>query len=308
MGQLLAELDAFTLSQYTPLKASLDTFLLSRQAKRCTPATLHFYRHTLGPFIDWLRQFDLSEPGQITAHHIRAYLLHLQERGLKDTTQHACARSIKAWLNWLLREEEIDKSPMLKVDMPKVDRKLPDVYTVEEVNTLLAACDRKTLLGLRNYAVILCLLDSGLRRAELADLRLPDVNLQTGLVIVRSGKGGKQRQSRFGARARAALLRYLARVPELTETDPIFGLQSRGLQITLYRLGKRAGVEPCNAHRFRRTFATFCLKDNMDLERLRMLMGHSSLAVLQRYLALTGRDLEQAHAAHSPVDRWLERG
>jgi integrase/recombinase XerD len=66
-----------------------------------------------------------------------------------------------------------------------------------------------------------------------------------------------------------------------------------------------AGVEPCAPHRFRRTFALWCLRDGMDLHSLRMLMGHSTLAVLQRYLALAGEDLERVHKQHSPADRLL---
>jgi integrase/recombinase XerD len=71
------------------------------------------------------------------------------------------------------------------------------------------------------------------------------------------------------------------------------------------RLGEKAGVIPCYPHRFRRTFALWCLRDGMDLHSLRVLMGHSSLAVLQRYLALAGEDIERAHKLHSPVDKVL---
>ena len=80
-----------------------------------------------------------------------------------------------------------------------------------------------------------------------------------------------------------------------------------GLAPVLKRLGCKAGVLPCGPHRFRRTFALWCLRDGMDLHSLRMLMGHSSLPMLQRYLALASEDIERAHAAHSPVDRLLEK-
>ena len=73
----------------------------------------------------------------------------------------------------------------------------------------------------------------------------------------------------------------------------------------LYRLGKRTGVRPCDPHRFRRTFALWCLRDGMDLHSLRVLMGHADLSILQRYLALAGEDIERAHIAHSPVDTLL---
>jgi integrase/recombinase XerD len=73
----------------------------------------------------------------------------------------------------------------------------------------------------------------------------------------------------------------------------------------LYGLGKGTGVQPCSPHRSRRLFALWCLRDGMDLHSLRVIMGHSDLSVLQRYLALAGEDIERAHKAHSPVDKLL---
>ena len=88
--------------------------------------------------------------------------------------------------------------------------------------------------------------------------------------------------------------------------EPPWGLCARGIQIMLYRQAKRAGVQPCGPHRFRRTFALWCLRDGMDLHGLRVLMGHSDLSILQRYLALAGEDIERAHVAHSLVDKLLD--
>lgn len=117
----------------------------------------------------------------------------------------------------------------------------------------------------------------------------------------------------MGAKARGAILRMLGTRGDVAHGSPLFvtdaaeprPLALHGLQTMLRRLGARAGVEPCAPHRFRRTFALWCLRDGMDLHSLRMLMGHSTLVVLQRYLALAGEDLERVHKAHSPADRLL---
>jgi len=124
---------------------------------------------------------------------------------------------------------------------------------------------------------------------------------------------------RVGAKARGAIIRMMGYRPQAKAGDalwPAFDAQGRergaltlsGLQTALRRLGARAGVVPSGPHRFRRTFALWCLRDGMDLHSLRLLMGHSDLTVLQRYLALAGEDVERAHAAHSPADRLLEGG
>lgn len=299
----------------SPLDSSYHAFILSRQAMRCTPKTLAHYTYTLSAFIDWLKAQGVRDVADITPTHVRAYLVHLQTRGLKDTTQHAHARGIRTWLNWLVAEGDLDASPMRKVAMPRLEKRIPPPFTPEEVQALLAACDRKTVLGARNYALCLVLLDSGLRASEVVSLKVGDIDPRTGLATV-MGKGRKMRQVVLGAKARGAILKMLGHRPEVRQGDPLWlaynnrgepvgRLTTHGLQVTLRRLGRKAGVVPCGPHRFRRTFALWCLRNGMDIETLRLLMGHSSLAVLQRYLALAGEDLQRAHAAHSPVDRLM---
>lgn len=241
----------------------------------------------------------------------------MQRRGLKDTTQHAHARGIKTWLNWLVHEGALDVSPMNKVAMPRLEKRVPAPLSREDIRKLLAHCDRQTHIGARNYAIVLTLLDTGLRASEFRSLRVGCVDMRTGLAII-MGKGRKQRQVRVGSRARVAIVKILGHREHLANGQPMWiaynldgsergALTRDGLRSALKRLGKKAGVMPCSPHRFRRTFALWCLRDGMDLHSLRMLMGHSSLAVLQRYLALASEDVERAHRAHSPVDRLLSQ-
>ena len=285
------------------LQAALDTFLLSRQAARCTSKTLEHYAYTCGSFARFLREHGVTAPEAITPNHIRKYLVTLQLLGLKDTTQHAHARGIRTWLRWLVREGELRDNPMLRVDMPRLEARIPPPFSPEEVNRLLAACD-KSVVGQRNRAIVIGLLDSGLRLSEFCSLRVGDVNMRSGLCSV-MGKGRKMRQVRFGAKARAAMVKYLATLGDVETGQPLWGLTTRGLQVTLHRLGRKAGVMPCGAHRFRRTFALWMMRDGCDLHSLRLLMGHSDLSILQRYLALAGEDIERAHKAHSPADTML---
>ena len=269
----------------TPLDAAMQGFLLDREAARCTPKTLEHYTYTVGTFAAWLKARGVIAVGQVTAHHIRAYLVSLQHRGLKDTTQHAHARGIRAWLNWLVLEEDIGVSPMRKVAMPKLEKRIPAPFAPQDIQTLLSNCDRQTELGTRNYAIVLTLLDSGLRAAEIVSLRVGDINMRSGLATL-MGKGQKQRTVRVGNKARAAILRMTASRGQVPNGHPLWaahnvngletgGLSVHGLQTMLHRLGKRSGVMPCGPHRFRRTFALWSLRDGMDLHSLRMLMGHS---------------------------------
>jgi integrase/recombinase XerD len=297
------------------LQAAFDAFMLSREAMRCTPATMAHYLYTLRHFVASLQAQDVHDPAGITSHLIRSYLVDLQRRGLKDTTQHANARAIKTWCRWMVEEGDIADNPMRRVAMPRLELRIPPPFTPQDVFALLSGCDRRTAIGARNYALVLTLLDTGLRAAELRELRVGDIDMRSGLCVV-MGKGRKQRQVRLGARARAAIVRMLAFRENAETGAPLWvaydhgtesaqPLKQSGLQIALRRLGQDVGVVPCAPHRFRRTFALWCLRDGMDLHSLRLLMGHSTLDVLQRYLALAGEDIERAHKAHSPADRLL---
>ncbi|MGQ9676559.1 MAG: tyrosine-type recombinase/integrase [Chloroflexota bacterium] len=291
----------------------MQAFLLDRQASRCTPKTIEHYTYTVGSFINYLRQHNVNDITEIKPTHIRSFLVSLQDRGLKDTSQHAHARGIKAWLNWLVQEDELEYSPMNKVRMPKLAKRIPPPFRPDDLRKLLGACDRKTARGARNYAIMLCLLDSGMRAEEFVALNIGDIDMRNGMTLS-VGKGGKMRQVRMGSRARAAILKMLRFRPGALPEEPLFvgynGLTNEitgrmtksGLQTTLVRIGRSVGVTPCMPHRFRRTFAIWCLRSGMDLERLRILMGHETLAVLKQYLAIAGEDVETAHREHSPAD------
>ena len=298
---------------HTPLAAAYMSFLLAKEAQRCTEKTLEHYQYTVGGFVAWLGAQAVPSVTAITPTHIRTYIVALQRRGVKDTTQHAHARGIKCWLRWLVREGDLDHSPMEVVAMPRLEQRVPPPFTREQVRALVAGCDKATPIGARNHAAILVLLDTGLRAAEFCSLHCGDVDMRSGATMV-MGKGRKQRQLRVGSKARSGIVRMLswrdwqAGDPLWVSYDhevPVRPLTVHGLQVMLHRLGWRVGVLPCGPHRFRRTFALWCLRDGMDLESLRLLMGHSSLAVLERYLLLDGSDAARAHKAHSPVDNLL---
>jgi integrase/recombinase XerC len=284
---------------------------------RCTRKTLIHYRYTCGNFARYLAEHGVDSPAAITPLLVRAYLVDIQKRGLKDTTQHAHARGIKTWLRWLELEGDLAQNPMARVAMPRLEQRIPAPFSTQDVYALLSGCDRHTPRGSRNYALVLALLDTGLRASELIGLQVGAVDMRSGLCLV-MGKGRKMRQIRVGARARQAIVRMLAQRNEAAPGAPLWvsydghgtetgqSLTQNGLQTMLYRLGRDVDVTPCSPHRFRRTFALWCLRDGMDLHSLRMLMGHATLDVLQRYLALAGEDIERAHKAHSPADRLLE--
>lgn len=287
-----------------PVDRAIAEFMLHQRTSRHTPKTLEYYGYSLGKLTDYLTDAGVSDLGQLESGHLREFLLVLEQSGLKPNSVHAVMRAVRALLKFLESEELLERNPMAKVRMPKTDKALMPSFTEPEIRKLMAATDGKDSLSLRNRALVLVLLDSGLRLSECASLKVGDIDMETGTMKV-MGKGRKERISRIGATAQRALVKYL-RVRDGRPGEPLWlgvrGAMTRnGIAETLEKLGKRAGVH-AHPHKFRRTCALFMLRSGADVFSVQYLLGHADLGVLRRYLAQNERDVTEAHSRHSPVD------
>ena len=294
------------------LARDVSGFLLDRRAHGFSPKTVKFYESELRLFADYLKTQGVHETEAITPTHLRAYLLHLVERRNPGGV-HCSYRAIKTFLRWYEAEYEPDgwTNPIRKVTAPKLAQEVLQPVDAADVKAMLNTCKRRTFTGDRDRAILLGLLDSGLRASEFVALNLEDLSLDTGAVVVRRGKGGKFRTAFLGNKARRAVLDYLRHRNQGDPADPLWvtrggeRLTYWGLRQILRRRAERAGVPTPSAHDFRRGFALSSLRNGIDLISLQRLMGHSGLTVINRYLAQTEGDLQAAHAKTSPVDRML---
>ena len=291
------------------VKQAYDDFMLYNRAARLTAKTQSFYECQLAPFVRHCHANTIERVDAITPVLVREYLISLEARRLSDYSVHAAARSIRAFLNFCVREEHIIVSPMARVAMPRVNRRILPAFSEDDVHRLLSICETK-----RDRAILLFLLDTGCRVSELVNLNGGDINIRTGEVQIRQGKGGKDRSVFLGQTVRDSLLDYYGERGVPDEQEPIWLSQTRGerltlsgLQQALKRLGRQSGVKHCSPHTFRRTFAITCLRNGMDIFRLARLMGHSDIGVLRQYLYLVKDDLRTAHAQFGSVDRLLAR-
>lgn len=282
---------------------ALSTFLLDCRARRFSPRTIEHYQQRIGAFATFLHEQGISTLAQIQPSHIRLYYIHLQDKELSSHTVHTCARSIRAWLNFCVREELLSESPMRNVAMPQRDKLLPNYLTPEEVTRLLDACETE-----RERTLLLVLLDTGLRCTEACNLNGEHVNHTTGAIIVKQGKGRKDRAVFLGSRSIKQLMRYYREYGKPGNDEPVFRsergqgrLTRSGLRGVLTRLGKRVGVV-VTPHKLRRTFATWAWRSGIDIKALQALMGHSDLTTLPAYLGIDADDLKRAHDQHGPVD------
>ena len=294
----------------TELREALNLWLESLEARGIAPRTLENYRESVKGFVAFMEPhaptLDAVQP-----QHIRKWLIEKQRKGVSAHTVRNAYRIPRIFWRWCLREELTTNDPFAKVEKPKAPPKVKPALTPDEVEQILRACEGKHWLRLRDKALCLLLLDTGLRIHEAHRLTVEDAKQE---VLLIRGKGSKQRVVFLSAEVRLALKRYLNACPFAPSRDaPLWwgergALTLHGLKLAIRRIGKRAGLNrPLGAHAFRRTFATWSLRNGIDLEHLRQLMGHSDYAVLRQYLSLVEADLKQAHQQHSPLRNLRKR-
>ncbi len=196
------------------LQDAYTDFILSRQAMLCSPATLRFYSFTAGKFMLWLEQNGVLKPEDISSHHVHAYLAGLVDRKLSDWYINWHARAIRTVIRFFYEEKYIPK--LIKFKMPTVVKKRLLVFNAEQVQKILISCGNP-----RDKALILLMVDSGLRRAEVCALNWGNVDISTGIIRVERGKGGKARSVIIGVHTRRALLKYRREINP-KDTEPLF--------------------------------------------------------------------------------------
>lgn len=293
----------------TPLELAAKAFYLDRQASNCTPRTLIWYRKYISEFTKWANSRGITTPEEVTPTDLRVYLVSCHERGLGPKSVHNCAKAVKTFLNFLVLDKLLAASPMVSVRMPKLPKNVLPPFSAEDAKRLIAACEDD-----RDLAIVLFLLDTGARAAEMVALDVGDVAVEDGSVLIKCGKGQKGRIVYIGARTQKVLIRCMIKRRGCADTEPLWvskndgnRLTVWGLRLLLKRLGDRAKVAHCHPHTFRRTFALWSLRAGMNIYALQKLMGHADLQILAEYLALVEGDMEFEHREHGAVDAYLGR-
>lgn len=288
----------------TTLALAVELFDLDNQARRLTPSTRSNYNYLLSQFQVWCEQYEIVNLDEIKAHTVRQYLASLAARGLSTASQHNQYRALHTFFAYCVADELLANSPLRTMRPPQTETKLPKVFDSSEIDAILAACE-----STRDKAICLFLLDSGLRAAELCSLDIDDIDIKSGAVLVERGKMQKQRIVYVGATVRKQYRRYLAERGNPSRLDPAFVSNRGGDRLTvnalvqlMRRLRLTTGIRQCSAHTFRRTFATTCLQNGMNIYILAKLMGHADIVILKRYLAIVEDDLSSAHGQFGPVD------
>jgi site-specific recombinase XerD len=284
------------------LGRAIELFLAAKGAEGVSPKTLEWYGMVLGRAARDLggdRALDL-----LAGPELRDWLLKLRET-LAPISVAGYVRGLKVLGNWCAAEELAEAKALRNLRRPKVPHKLVEPLTDDVLRRLLDGASG------RDRAILLLFLDTGLRLSELAGLRLADLRANGSLKVM--GKGSRERIVPVGTAARQALVRYL-RERGVDPNGPIFRsrrggpLGARGIQQLFRRLKLRAGLPGrCSPHTLRHTFARAYLVNGGDAFSLQRILGHASLDMVKRYVALADTDVLKRHRTASPADRLLRR-
>ena len=289
------------------LPSVIESFLIDRKIQNLSPGTIHFYEQKFQLLTKYCDTLAVTEILQIDAVVLRGYLSWLEETGHNPGGQHAAYRAVKTLLRWWSNETDPQnwKDPTKKVKAPKLEENALDPVPIESVRALLTTC-RSGIIGLRDKALIMFLLDTGCRAHEALTVQYGDIDILSGAVFVRHGKGRKTRTVFVGDKTKKAIRKYLV---NRNDDNPGLWLSTSGKPLTYWglrdmmeRRSKLAKITTPEIHAFRRAFALSMLRSGENIYTIQHLLGHADLQVLRRYLKQTTEDLHSAHRRSSPGD------
>lgn len=267
--------------------------------------------HPMG-FFQYLQEKGVKSLKDVNRHILREYIGYLMEQNLSRRSISRKLSAVRSLYRYLLREGYIEENPIKLTTSPRLEKRLPECLSEEELNRLLSAPSEDTAQGVRDRAILEIVYASGMRISEITSLNLGQINLQTGEIKV-LGKGSKERMVLIGEMAIISLKKYLEtgrpRLVSLKgDRNALFinrfgkRLSARSIQNTLGRMALKAGIDKhVYPHLLRHTFATHMLDGGADLRVVQELLGHSSLGTTQVYTHVTQAQARKVYLAAHPM-------
>ena len=289
------------------------------KVKGLSESTVKSRDRSLRRFIVWCDERSLDDPKAITKPIIERYQKHLYYYRKSDGaplsygSQHALLAPIKAFFKWLTQQNYLLYNPASELELPKQQRGLPQVVlSVDEIDTLLTLPDITTPYGIRDRAILETLYSTGIRRMELVNLSIYDVDIGRRTLMVKEGKGRKDRLLPLGERA----LHWIEQYRREARPQLLLSHDEKALFLTDYgeawernrltdlvkKYLHHAKIDkPGACHLFRHAMATHMLDNGADIRYIQMMLGHSDLSTTQIYTQVSIEKLRQIHAATHPA-------
>lgn len=309
------------------LPTLLEHYISAQQVKGCSPKTLTGVRSNLGKFIRYLDTRGHSlKLGDLTVQDAREYVAHLQGTidkyeghkfvrprpgcTLSPVTVHTHVRTLRAFSNWLAQEGFCKSPPFALLELPKLPQRKIDVPSPEEIQQVLSSVNPNTFKGARASAMVVLMIDTGIRAGELVGLKQYDIDWNRSVFKV-FGKGAKERFVPFGTMAKQSLLHYIQVFRPKPASPTIenvflpvdgFPLSVNAVGLVMKRLAKASGVIRLHAHLLRHTCGVQYLMVGGDTKSLQMFLGHSTAEMTNHYKQLTTEHMAAQHRKFSPID------
>lgn len=297
----------------------MQRFTRWQEEKDYSHHTIDARERTLRVFAAWAAERGLIRPQEVTKPILERWQRHLflyrkaDGEPLTTRSQIAHTQPLKAFFRWLARDNHILYNPASELEMPRIGRRLPrNVMTVAEAEKVLAVPNVGVPIGVRDRAMLETLYSTGVRRQELTELNLYDLDAQRGVVMIREGKGKRDRVIPIGARALAWIDKYLEDVrPDLASgaDDGTLFLSNVGQALGSARLAEI--VRECvvdsgigkrgSCHMFRHTMATLMLENGADIRFIQAMLGHADLSTTEIYTQVSIKALKTVHTATHPA-------
>lgn len=296
------------LPEFPKLREFYTAFL--RLQKGLSPQTVEAYGFDLDKLMNYLETEGIGLT-EVTYAELQSFLADLHDLGISPTSQSRIVSGIKSFFHFLKMETFIDEDPTILLQTPRTGRKLPEVLTVEEIDSMISCINLDDPLGRRNRAIIETLYGCGLRVSELVDLQLSQLFLEEGYITVR-GKGEKERIVPISPLATRLIAEYVATdrgdvKPKPGDENTLF-LNRRGKRLTrqmvfmiIRDLAALAGIrKTISPHTLRHSFATHLLEGGANLRAIQQMLGHESIATTEIYLHLDRTALRAQILQHHP--------
>lgn len=315
----------------------LDEFMLFCRSKQLREKTLSSYEQTLRLFERWcFEELGIERVDAVTESTVRRYITNLMERGkysfyandkkkeinfpdrrrdfrapVSITTINNYIRNLRVFFNWLERDYLLQKNPMKKVQQLKKNRKAKDFISDEDFKKLIGHLDKSYFAEHRDLAMIMLMIDTGMRLGECSDLLVSDINLAKKTILLRAEitKGRKDRMVFFSPKTEGIIRRWIQFKDRYAESEYLFPTKRGGsisvsnFETNFKKYLRRAGLkETISPHCLRNNFAKRCLMNGMDVFTLSKILGHSSVRVTEEaYLDLTDDDMQKRYQIFSPI-------
>jgi integrase/recombinase XerD len=279
--------------------------------KNLSDNTVNSYKNDITAFLNFAEENKIKDLSDIKYEHFFSFFKLLSKLGLTGKTAARYYSSLKSFFNYLIQNDYIKSNPIEKLETPKLEKKLPQVLTVNEIDKILSQPKTEDKLGLRDRAILELFYACGIRVSELIDLKISSLFFDEEIIRV-FGKGSKERLVPIGSSAIRWINEYLTKSRPLLEkkarSSNFVFLNNHGGRLTrmgvwkiIDRYAKDAKInKEVHPHTFRHSFATHLLEGGADLRAVQEMLGHADISTTQIYTHIDREFIKQEHKQYHP--------